>query len=76
MGTNPQDGAGPEYFPTQGRVTAHREGAEETGGWELGVPIIGGRNGGSRLQGDWNIHHEEAEHVHAVYNDATNSGPL
>ena len=23
VGTNPRDGAGPEYFPRQGRVAAH-----------------------------------------------------
>ena len=36
MGTNYQDGAGPWYFPTQGRPTAHREADEETGdlSWE------------------------------------------
>ena len=47
--TNPQDGSGPEYFPTQGHATAHQEAAKETRGWELGVTIIGGSNGGSRL---------------------------
>ena len=59
MGTNPQDGAGPDYFPTQGRVTAHHEAAKETGVWELGVTIIVGSNGGIRLQGNRNIHLEE-----------------
>ena len=49
MGTDPQDGAGPEYFSTQVRATAHREAAEEMGGWELGIPLIGGGNGGSSL---------------------------
>ena len=33
VGTNPQDGAGPEYFSTQGRATAHLEAAKEAGGW-------------------------------------------
>ena len=60
MGTDPHDGAGPEYFPTQGCATAHREAAEETGGRDLGIPIIGGGNGGSRLRGDRDIIHEEA----------------
>ena len=63
-------------FTTQSRATAHREAAEETVGWELVIPTIGGGNGGSRLQGDWEIHHEEVEHGRAVYCDATNSGPL
>ena len=49
VGTNPQDGAGPKYFPTQGCATSHREASDETGGWDLGVPIIGGSNDGSRL---------------------------
>ena len=49
VGTNPQDVLGPEYFPTQGRVTAHLEASRGMGGWELGVTIIGGSNGGSRL---------------------------
>ena len=40
VGTNLQDGAVPEYFPTQGRATAHHEAYADTGGWELGVPII------------------------------------
>ena len=30
------------------------------GGWYFGVPIIGGINGGSRLLGYQNIHHEDA----------------
>ena len=76
MGTNPQDGAGPEYFPTQSRTTAHRETAEETGGWELGLPIIGGSNGGSRFQGDRDIHYKEAEHGRAVYCNETDYGTL
>ena len=46
------------------------------GGWELGVPIIVGSNGGSRLQGDRKLHHEEVENGHTVYCDAANSGPL
>ena len=57
-------------------MTAHREAAEETGGWELGLSIIEGSNGGIRLRGDRNIHQDEAEHGHAVYCDATDSGPL
>ena len=32
VGNDPQDGAGPEYFSTQGRATAHREASKETGG--------------------------------------------
>ena len=76
MGTNPQDGAGPEYFPTQVRETAHREASEETGGWGSVVTFIGGSNGGSRLRGDRNIHHEEVEHGRAVYCDVTDYGTL
>ena len=70
MGTNPQDGVVPEYFPTQGRVMDHWEADKKTGGWELGVPIIGGSNCGSRPRGDRNIHHEEAEHGRTVYCNA------
>ena len=55
---------------------ANQEEAEGMGGWELGVTIIRGIKGGIRLQGDQNIHHEEAEHGRAVYCDATNSGSL
>ena len=40
------------------------------------VPIIGGSNGGSRLRGDQDIRHEEAEYGRAVYCNATDSGPL
>ena len=40
------------------------------------IPLIGGGNGGSRLQGDWYIRHKEAEYSHAVYCDATDYGPL
>ena len=76
VSTNPQDGSGPESFQTQGRAMAHREASGYTGGWELGVPTIGGSNGGSSLLGDQDIHHEEAEHVCAVYCNATDSGPL
>ena len=49
MGTDPLDGEGPEYFPTQGCATDHREASEETGGWELVITIIVGVNGGIRL---------------------------
>ena len=42
----------------------------------MGIPTIGGGNGVSRLRGDREIHHKEAEHVRTVYCDATDSGPL
>ena len=77
VGANPQDGAGPEKFPTQGRAAAHQEAAKgKGGGGDLGVPTIGGSNGGSRLREDRNIYHKEAEHGRAVYFNATISGPL
>ena len=76
MGANPQYGAGPWWFPTQGRVTARREEAEETGGWESVITTIGGGNVGIRLRGDREIHKKEEEHGRTVYCDATNSGPL
>ena len=62
MGTDPQDGTRPEYFSTRGCVTARREAAKETGVWELVIPIIGGGNGGIRIQGDRDIHHKDSEH--------------
>ena len=46
------------------------------GGWELGIPLIGGSNGGSRLWGDWDIRHEEVEYRRAVYCDGKDSGLL
>ena len=76
MGTNPQDGAIPEYFPTQDRATAHREAAYDTEVWDFGVPIIGGSNGGIRLREDWNIHDKETENGRAVCCDANDYGPL
>ena len=76
VGTSPQDGAVPAYFPTQGCATAHREAAEKTGGWELGIPLIGGGNGGRRLRVDRDIRHKEAEYGRTVYYDATDSRPL
>ena len=76
MGDYPKDGAGPGYLPAQGRATAHREADEETIGWELGIPTIGGVNGGSSLLGDQEIHHKEAEHGCAVYCNTANYGPL
>ena len=76
VGTDPQDGVGPEYFSAQGCATAHREAAKETGGWELGISLIGGGNGGIRIQGDQDIHHKEAEYGRAVYCDATDYGSL
>ena len=54
----------------------NREAREETGGWDLVLPAIGGGNRGSRIRGDQKVFHEESEHVRAVYCDATNSGPL
>ena len=67
VGYNPHNGVGPEWFPTHCHATAHWEASEETGGWDLVVPVIGGRNGGSRLRGDLEKHHKEAEHGRAVY---------
>ena len=55
---------------------SHREVDEEKGGWELGIPLIGGGNSGIRLRGDQYICHEEAECGCIVYCDATYSGPL
>ena len=40
VGTDPQYGAVPEYFPTQGHTTSHREAAEETGVRELVITLI------------------------------------
>ena len=76
MAANPQDRAVPWYFPTQGRASAHQEAAEETRVWELGIPTIGGGNGGIRIRGDQVIYHEEEEHSCTVYCNANNSGPL
>ena len=33
VGNDPQDGAGPDYFSTQGHASANWETAKETGGW-------------------------------------------
>ena len=76
VGTDPQEGAGPEYFSTQGCATAHWEEAEETGVRELGTTLIVGGNIGSRLRGDWKMCHEEAEYGRALYCDTNNSRPL
>ena len=76
MGAHPEDGESPGYLPLQGRKTAYQEADGDTGGWELILPAIGGGNGGSRPRGDQEICHEEAEHSHSVYCDATDSGPL
>ena len=58
-------------------MTAQLEAAGETGGgWELGVTLIGGGNGRSKLQGDRDIRHKEAEYGHVVYCNTTDSGPL
>ena len=54
----------------------HLEAAGETGGWKLDIPNFLGGNGGSRIRGDQEIRHKEAEHGRTVYCDATNSGPL
>ena len=53
------------------RITGRQQ--RRRGGWDLGVPAIGGGNGGSGLRGDQKVGHKEAEHGHAVYCDATNS---
>ena len=45
-------------------------------GWELGLPSTLGGNGGSRLRGNQEVHHEEVEHGCSIYCDATNYGPL
>ena len=63
-------------FSSQGCARAHQEAAEDTGGWELGILLIGGVNGGHRLQGDHDKCHEKAEYGCVVYCDANNSGPL
>ena len=76
MGPHPEDGAGPGQFSTQGREEDHWEAAAETVGWELGIPASGGGTGGSGFQGDTEVVHKEAEHVRAVYCNATNTGTL
>ena len=48
-------------------MTAHREAAEEAGWWELGLSSAGVGNGGSVIQGDWDLSHEEVEYGRAVY---------
>ena len=62
----------------QHRVTRRltRRQTRKRGGWELGIPLIGGGNGGSRLQGYWYILQKEAGYNFTVYCDATNYGPL
>ena len=57
-----------------GRLTERHPSRQ--GGWELGVPIIGGSNGERRLQGDRSIHHAEAEKGRALYCDANEYEPL
>ena len=57
-------------------MTAHQEASEETVGWELGIPLIIGGNGGSNILRDRDIRHKEAEYGHAAYCDTTDSGPL
>ena len=76
MGTHPEDGAGPGNLSSQGRATDHRETTNETGEWELGVPAIGGDDGGSGIRGDKKVYHKEAVNGGAVYCDATNYGTL
>ena len=76
IGTDPQDGAGPEYFSTQVLATAHREVAKETGTGELLITFIGGGTGGCRLRGDWDVRHEEAEYSRALHCDAADYWPL
>ena len=53
-------------------MRAHREVDDDTGEWELVITLIGVGHGGSRLQGDWDICHEEAEYGRAIYCDAAN----
>ena len=75
-GTDLPDRAEPEQISAQGCAMAHREVAEAAGGGELGISSAGSGNGGSRLQGDQGLRHEEAEYGHKIYCDATNYGPL
>ena len=67
------DGAGTEKLSAQGHATAHWMEAKAAGGGELGLYSSGGGNDGSGLQGDWVLHHEEAEYGRAIYCDATDS---
>ena len=57
-------------------MMAHREEAEDMRGWELVIPFTGGGNGGSRIRGDRDIRHEEAEYGRALCFNVTDSGPL
>ena len=52
VGPDTPEGAGPEYLPTQGRATAHREEAGAEEGGDMGISSAGGRNGGGRILGD------------------------
>ena len=77
MGPHSKDGLGPEKFSKQGREEDHREAAAAaTDRWELGISASGGGTEGSRVRGDKEVGHKEAEQGRAIYYDATDSGPL
>ena len=76
MGPNPEDGEGPGHISIQGCNESHREASAATDEWELVLPASGGGTGGSRDGGDKEVSNKDAEHVRAIYCDATNSGPM
>ena len=76
VGTDPQDGAGPEFFQHRFAQRLTGRHLRRLGGWELVIPLTVGGNVGIRIQGGWNICHKESEYGRAVYCHATNSGPL
>ena len=49
VGPDPQDGAGAEYFSTQGCATIHQEAANEAVVWDMGLSFSESGNGRSGL---------------------------
>ena len=72
MGPNLPDG---DLGRFQHRVAQRLTGRQPKG---EGVEISssGGSDRGSGLQGDWGLHHKEAEYGCAIYCDATDYGPM
>ena len=48
VGAYPPHGEAPGKFPSQGHQADYSEAAKSMGGWDLGVPTSGDRDGGIR----------------------------
>ena len=76
VGGYPPHGTGPGGFPRPGGAVTDGEDAMVEVGRKLGVHLGGGGKRGGGVRAGGNLHLVKVEYGHAVYCNATNSGPV